>query len=384
MECYLDNSATTRPYKEVVDIVSKTMFENYGNPSSMHTLGVETEKMVRIARENIAKTLKAEPKEIIFTSGGTESDNMAIMGTAKALKRKGMHIIVSPFEHPAVERCMEILKKEGFEISYLSVNEKGLINIDELKTLIREDTILVCVMAVNNEIGVKQDLEAMGAAVKECNKDTYFMVDAVQAFGKIPLNVKKMKIDLLSVSGHKINGPKGIGILYVNSNIRIVPLINGGGQQGDMRSGTDNVPGILGLEKAVSITMDHLDEEAARLYELRSYLIGKLGELEDVYVNSPDNETSAPHIVSISVKGIRSEVLLHSLEEKNIYVSAGSACSSHKRTPSKTLTAIGLEKDLIASTVRVSMGVYTTREELDYFVENLSALLDSLRLYVRR
>ena len=384
MECYLDNSATTRPYKEVVDIVSKTMFENYGNPSSMHTLGVETEKMVRIARENIAKTLKAEPKEIIFTSGGTESDNMAIMGTAKALKRKGMHIIVSPFEHPAVERCMEILKKEGFEISYLSVNEKGLINIDELKTLIREDTILVCVMAVNNEIGVKQDLEAMGAAVKECNKDTYFMVDAVQAFGKIPLNVKKMKIDLLSVSGHKINGPKGIGILYVNSNIRIVPLINGGGQQGDMRSGTDNVPGILGLEKAVSITMDHLDEEAARLYELRSYLIGKLGELKDVYVNSPDNETSAPHIVSISVKGIRSEVLLHSLEEKNIYVSAGSACSSHKRTPSKTLTAIGLEKDLIASTVRVSMGVYTTREELDYFVENLSALLDSLRLYVRR
>ena len=384
MECYLDNSATTRPYKEVVDIVSKTMFENYGNPSSMHTLGVETEKMVRIARENIAKTLKAEPKEIIFTSGGTESDNMAIMGTAKALKRKGMHIIVSPFEHPAVERCMEILKKEGFEISYLSVNEKGLINIDELKTLIREDTILVCVMAVNNEIGVKQDLEAMGAAVKECNKDTYFMVDAVQAFGKIPLNVKKMKIDLLSVSGHKINGPKGIGILYVNSNIRIVPLINGGGQQGDMRSGTDNVPGILGLEKAVSITMDHLDEEAARLYELRSYLIEKLGKLEDVYVNSPDNETSAPHIVSISVKGIRSEVLLHSLEEKNIYVSAGSACSSHKRTPSKTLTAIGLEKDLIASTVRVSMGVYTTREELDYFVENLSALLDSLRLYVRR
>ncbi len=384
MECYLDNSATTRPYKEVVDIVSKTMFENYGNPSSMHTLGVETEKMVRIARENIAQSLKADPKEIIFTSGGTESDNMAIMGTAKALKRKGMHIIVSPFEHPAVERCMEILKKEGFEISYLSVNEKGLINIDELKTLIREDTILVSVMAVNNEIGVKQDFEAIGKTVKECNQDTYFMVDAVQAFGKIPLNVKKMKIDLLSVSGHKINGPKGIGILYVNSNIRIVPLINGGGQQGDMRSGTDNVPGILGLEKAVLITMDHLDEEAARLYELRSYLIEKLGKLEDVYVNSPDNENSAPHIVSISVKGIRSEVLLHSLEEKNIYVSAGSACSSHKRTPSKTLTAIGLEKDLIASTVRVSMGVYTTREELDYFVENLSALLDSLRLYVRR
>ncbi len=384
MECYLDNSATTRPYKEVVDIVSKTMFENYGNPSSMHTLGVETEKMVRIARENIAQSLKAEPKEIIFTSGGTESDNMAIMGTAKALKRKGMHIIVSPFEHPAVERCMKILKKEGFEISYLSVNEKGLINIDELKTLIREDTILVSVMAVNNEIGVKQDLEAIGKTVKGCNKDTYFMVDAVQGFGKIPLNVKKMKIDLLSVSGHKINGPKGIGILYVNSNIRIVPLINGGGQQGDMRSGTDNVPGILGLEKAVSITMDHLDEEAARLYELRSYLIEKLGKLEDVYVNSPDNETSAPHIVSISVKGIRSEVLLHSLEEKNIYVSAGSACSSHKRTPSKTLTAIGVDKDLIASTVRVSMGVYTTKEELDYFVKNLSALLDSLRLYVRR
>ena len=384
MECYLDNSATTRPYKEVVDIVSKTMYEDYGNPSSMHTLGVETEKMVRLATENIAKTLKAEPKEIIFTSGGTESDNMAIMGTAKALKRKGMHIIVSPFEHPAVERCMEILKKEGFEISYLSVDSKGLISIDELRSLIREDTILVSVMAVNNEIGVKQDLEAIGKTVKECNKDAYFMVDAVQAFGKIPINVKKMKIDLLSVSGHKINGPKGIGILYVNSQIRIVPLINGGGQQGDMRSGTDNVPGILGLEKAVSITMDHFDEETARLYELRSYLIEKLGKLEDVYVNGGDNDTSAPHIVSISVKGIRSEVLLHSLEEKNIYVSAGSACSSHKRTPSKTLTAIGVDKDLIASTVRVSMGVYTTKEELDYFTENLSALLDSLRLYVRR
>ena len=384
MECYLDNSATTRPYKEVVDIVSKTMLEDYGNPSSMHTLGVETEKMVRLATENIAKTLKAEPKEIIFTSGGTESDNMAIMGTAKALKRKGMHIIVSPFEHPAVERCMEILKKEGFEISYLSVDSKGLISIDELRSLIREDTILVSVMAVNNEIGVKQDLEAIGKTVKECNKDAYFMVDAVQAFGKIPINVKKMKIDLLSVSGHKINGPKGIGILYVNSQIRIVPLINGGGQQGDMRSGTDNVPGILGLEKAVSITMDHFDEETARLYELRSYLIEKLGKLEDVYVNGGDNDTSAPHIVSISVKGIRSEVLLHSLEEKNIYVSAGSACSSHKRTPSKTLTAIGVDKDLIASTVRVSMGVYTTKEELDYFTENLSALLDSLRLYVRR
>ncbi|MCR4686318.1 MAG: cysteine desulfurase [Lachnospiraceae bacterium] len=384
MECYLDNSATTRPYKEVVDIVSKTMLEDYGNPSSMHTLGVETEKMVRLATENIAKTLKAEPKEIIFTSGGTESDNMAIMGTAKALKRKGMHIIVSPFEHPAVERCMEILKKEGFEISYLSVDSKGLISIDELRSLIREDTILVSVMAVNNEIGVKQDLEAIGKTVKECNQGTYYMVDAVQAFGKISINVKKMKIDLLSVSGHKINGPKGIGILYVNSQIRIVPLINGGGQQGDMRSGTDNVPGILGLEKAVSITMDHLDEEAARLYELRSYLIEKLGKLEDVYVNGGDNDTSAPHIVSISVKGIRSEVLLHSLEEKNIYVSAGSACSSHKRTPSKTLTAIGVDKDLIASTVRVSMGVYTTKEELDYFTETLSVLLDSLRLYVRR
>jgi cysteine desulfurase len=384
MECYLDNSATTKAFDEVIEAVKAEMSEYYGNPSSMHIKGFEAEKKIKETTKIIASTLKCDESEIIYTSGGTEADNMALIGIARAYKRSGKHIITSSIEHAAVLQSAEFLKEEGYEITYLSTDSKGVVNLEELENAIREDTILVSVMGVNNEIGTVEPIEKISEIIKKKNPNTLFHVDAVQAYGKIKLIPKKMGIDLLSVSGHKIHGPKGIGFLYVSYKIKIKPIIFGGGQQKNMRSGTENVCGIMGLGAAVKKIFDNFDEDTARMKILREYMINGLKECEGVTINGADLENSAPHIVSASVKGVRAEVLLHSLEEKGIYISSGSACASNKPAVSATLKAIGVDKDLLDSTVRFSFSVLTTKDEIDYALLNFKETIEKLRLYVRR
>lgn len=384
MECYLDNSATTKAFDEVIEAVKSEMSEYYGNPSSMHIKGFEAEKKIKETTKIIASTLKCDESEIIYTSGGTEADNMALIGIARAYKRSGKHIITSSIEHAAILQSAEFLKEEGYEITYLSTDSNGVVNLEELENSIREDTILVSVMGVNNEIGTVEPIEKISEIIKKKNPNTLFHVDAVQAYGKIKLIPKKMGIDLLSVSGHKIHGPKGIGFLYVSYKIKIKPIIFGGGQQKNMRSGTENVCGIMGLGAAVKKIFDNFDEDTSRMRELRERMIKGLTECEGVTINGADFDNSAPHIVSASVKGVRAEVLLHSLEEKGIYISSGSACASNKPAVSATLKAIGVDKDLLDSTVRFSFSVLTTKDEIDYALENFKETIEKLRLYVRR
>ena len=384
MEAYLDNSATTRCYEEVRDIVVKTMMENYGNPSSMHLKGVEAEKYVKEAAREIARTLKAQEKEIYFTSGGTESDNWALIGTAMANQRKGKHIITTVFEHAAISAPAAWLEDQGFEVTRVPVDSRGNLSMEELAAAIREDTILVSAMYVNNELGAVLPVEEIGALIKEKNPDTLFHADAIQAYGKYRIFPKKMKIDLLSVSSHKIHGPKGAGFLYIGEKVKIHPLILGGGQQKGMRSGTDNVPGIAGMGEAARIIYEHLEENTSRMRKLKEYFRGELEKIDNVEINGPVAGEGAPHILNASFLGVRSEVLLHALEDQGIYVSAGSACSSHKRTGSPSLGAIGLSPERKESAVRFSFSEFTTKEELDYTLETLKSLLPMLRRYARR
>lgn len=384
MEIYLDNSATTKCFDEVAQVVAHIMTVDYGNPSSMHMKGVQAEQYIKQATEVIAKTLKVNEKEIFYTSGGTESDNMAIIGTAMANYRAGKHIVTTPMEHPAVGQCMKYLEKEGFEITYLQPDSAGCINPDDLEKSVRKDTILVSIMAVNNEIGSIQPIEQAGEIIKRKNPNTLFHVDAVQGYGKMEIYPKKWKIDMLSVSGHKIHGPKGVGFLYINEKVKIKPIILGGGQQKGMRSGTENVPGVAGLAKAAELVYANMECDINKMYCLRDYFISQLDKMEGIKVNGAQGRKAAPHVVSVSVEGVRAEVLLHALEEKGIYVSAGSACSSHKPIPSATLQAIGLPKELLGSTVRFSFSVFTTKEEIDYAVNALREIIPMLRRFVRR
>lgn len=384
MEAYLDNSATTRCYEEVKDIVVKTMTEDFGNPSAMHLKGVDAENYIKEATKEIAKTLKVQEKEIFFTSGGTESDNWAVIGTALAKNRQGKHIITTPFEHAAVSAPMEWLQKQGYEITEIPVDEKGNIFLEKFSETIREDTILVSTMMVNNEMGAVLSVEEMGRLVHEKNPQTTFHVDAIQAYGKYRIYPKKWNIDLLSVSSHKIHGPKGVGFLYVNEKTKIQPLILGGGQQKGMRSGTDNVPGIAGLGVAAEKIYTDLDKKVEHLYQLKERMAKGLEELGDVIINGMPLRQGAPQILSVSFMGIRSEVLLHTLEEKGIYISAGSACSSHKRKASATLTAMGMPASQIECTVRISFSEENTFEEIDYCLDILKEIVPLLRRYSRR
>lgn len=386
MEAYLDNAATTRPFDSVRDIMVKTMDVDYGNPSSMHMKGVEAEKYVREAKEKIAKTLKADPKEIVFTSGGTESNNFALIGAALANKRAGNHIITTRIEHPSVYNPVLLLEELGFEVTFLEVDNNGLIDMEQLASSIKKETILVSIMMVNNEMGSVQDIAAISELIKEKNKATLFHVDAIQAYGKFKIYPKRMGIDLLSASGHKIHGPKGIGFLYIKDKVKIKPVIYGGGQQKGMRSGTENVPGIAGLGVAVEeIYKDH-EAKIAHLYSLKQAFIDGVSKLEDVTVNGVELGIgkTAPHVVSVSFAGIRSEVLLHALEERGIYVSSGSACSSNHPALSGTLQAIRIRKDLLDSTLRFSFSVNTTLEEVEYAVSVLAELLPMLRRFTRK
>ena len=384
MEAYLDNSATTRCSKAAADKVVLLLTEDFGNPSSLHMKGVIAEKYINEAKKKIARTLKCQEKEIVFTSGGTESNNLAIIGSAMANQRAGKHIITTQVEHASVANTMKFLEDNGFEITYLGVDHDGRISLEELKAAMRPDTILVSIMQVNNEIGAVMPVEEAGKLIKEINPGTLFHVDAIQSYGKLHISPKNMNCDLLSVSGHKIHGPKGSGFLYIKDKTKIKPIIYGGGQQKGMRSGTENVPAIAGLGVAAEEIYTDLDTKIEAMYALKSHFINEVTRIDGVTVNGLTDKTSAPHIVSVSVQGVRAEVILHTLEDKNIYVSAGSACSSNKPAVSATLKAIGLPKELLDSTVRFSFCVDTTIEEIDYAVKVMQDVVPKLQKYTRR
>ena len=382
MEIYLDNSATTMVRPEVAKLMYEIMTKDYGYPSSMHIKGVQAERYLREAKEIFAGILKVSEKEIFFTSGGTEGDNMAIIGAALAGRRRGRHIITTVIEHPAVLESCAFLEKNGFEVTYLPVNAAGQVEPDTLKASLRDDTILVSVMYVNNEIGAIEPVSELGRIIKEYNKDILFHVDAVQAFGKFRIHPYKENIDMLTMSSHKIHGPKGVGAIFIKDKTKIQPIALGGGQQKGMRSGTENVPGIAGMAMATKELYDKFDEDVNRLYELKEYFVREITGIEGATVNGLTGRDSAPHVVSVSFDGItKSEVLLHALEDKGIYISSGSACSSNKPSLSSTLKAIGVKNDLLYATLRFSFSVFTTKEELEYTINAVKELLPVLRKY---
>ncbi len=384
MEAYLDNSATTCAFARVCDIMMKTMSQDYGNPSSLHTKGFQAETYIKDAREAIARSLRVSEREIIFTSGGTESNNMALIGCAMANRRNGNHLITTVFEHSSVGNTMRFLEEQGFRVTYLPVDQEGTVSLQSLEEAICPDTILVSVMYVNNEIGAVQPVEEIARIIHRKKPDVLFHVDAIQAYGKYVIRPKRQGIDLLSVSGHKIHGPKGTGFLYVRDKVKIKPLIFGGGQQQGMRSGTENVPGVAGLGEAVKeIYKDH-EERIRRMYAFKHAFVERLEELDGIVINGQPLDQGAPHIVSVSFRGIRSEVLLHALEEKGVYVSAGSACSSNHPAVSGTLRSIGVEKELLDSTLRFSFGVFTTEEEVLYAADAVKELVPMLRRFKRK
>ncbi|MBE5923173.1 MAG: cysteine desulfurase [Lachnospiraceae bacterium] len=384
MEVYFDNAATTKIIPEVRDIMLETIDEEYGNPSSMHIKGVGAERYVKNAKDQISKQLKCDSKEITFTSGGTESNNLALIGMARANCRAGKHIITTPIEHASVYNPILFLQDEGYDITFTPVNEKGIVDIEQLKKQFTNETIIVSVMAVNNEIGAIEPIQEVADAIKEYNKENgtniLFHVDAVQAFGKCVIYPKRIGIDAMSMSGHKIHGPKGSGALFVDSKVKIKPIIYGGGQEKGLRSGTENTAAIAGMGKACEIMYKRLDDNIASMQKVKERLINGALEIEGV----TDNSGEAPHIASLSFEGVRSEVLLHALEDKGICVSAGSACSSNHPAISGVLKSIGLKKELLESTLRFSFCEYNTIEEADYVVEALKELLPMLRKYTRR
>ncbi len=387
MEAYLDNAATTRVFPEVRDIMLQVMEKDFGNPSSRHTKGIEAEGYVTKAVQQIAGTLKCQPKEIILTSGGTESNNMALIGTALANQRAGKHVITTRIEHASIHEPFGRLEQMGYEAQYLPVDHNGHLQPEVLEEAVREDTLLVSVMMVNNEMGAVEDIKKLVAVAKQKNPNVIFHVDAIQAYGKYKIVPKRLGIDLMSVSGHKIHGPKGSGFLYVRDGVKISPIILGGGQQRGMRSGTENVPAIAGLGEAVRLIYQQHSEKVERLYALKQRLIDGLTAMEGVSINGINGLSlteTAPHIVSVSFDGIKSEVMLHALAQEGVYVSSGSACSSNHPDLSGTLKAIGVEDRLLDSTLRFSFSVLSTEEEVDHALEAVAKVLPQLRRFVKK
>ena len=384
MDVYFDNSASTKVSEKAIEIMLKTMRDDYANTSGKHIKGVEAESYVKDAADIIAKTLKVKKGEIIFTSGGTESNNMALIGGAMSRKRYGKHIIISGIEHPAVYRPAEFLTEQGFELSVLPVNSEGQVDLELLKSTIRDDTVLVSVMYVNNEIGAIEPVEEISKIIKAENKDILFHVDAIQAYTKLRINPKSQGIDMLSASGHKFHGPKGVGFLYIDNNVKINPIIFGGGHQRGMRSGTLNTTGIAGMGVAAKEAYDNFDERINKISELKYYLMDELEKTEGAILNTGRGENFAPQVISVSFEDIRAEVLLHALEDRGIYVSSGSACSSNHPGISGTLKAIGVRENLLDATIRISLSELNNKEEADYFIKNLKELLPLLRKFVRK
>ena len=382
---YFDNAATTKPAKEVLDVMNETAELYYANNESAHKFGVYVDNMLNDATKYVAKVLSCEKDEIIWTSGATEGNNFSILQTVEKKKRQGNHIITTMMEHPSVQNVMTKLKNNGYDVEYVKVDNKGQIDIDDLSTKIKPETILVSIMFVNNEMGAKQDIYKIGKLIKGKNKNTVFHVDCVQAFGKYEIKPKKMNVDLLTTSAHKIHGPKGVGFVYKNRNLMLEPFILGGGQQNNLRSGTVNTQGIFGYKKAIELAYDNLDKNTKYLFDLRDSFIDKLNvlnaDIKDIYFNTDKSDNFSQNIVSVNFKNVRAEVLLHALEEYNIYVSAGSACSSKDIKLSNTLKAIDLPMDLQGTTIRFSFSRYNNVEQLDKCIVALKEIVPKLRKY---
>ncbi|MDO5563630.1 MAG: cysteine desulfurase family protein [Eubacteriales bacterium] len=387
-EIYFDNAATTKVHKEVADLAYNIMTKDYGNPSSKHRKGFEAEEIVKKANVQIADILKCNENEIVWTSGGTESDNYALIGAAFSYQRRGKHIISSNIEHPAIYKTLEYLSKFGFEITYLKVDKDGKVNPQDLKNNIRKDTILISIMHINNEIGSINDIENLAKISKNENPQVIFHTDAIQSFGKFKIYPKLMNIDMVSVSGHKIHSPKGIGFLYINKNINLLPIINGGGQQKNRRSGTHNTVGIACLAEASKMAYTNFDEKMNKIIIIKNLFLDGLNNLNEeiggIKINSKKDFYSAPQILSVTINGIKAEVILHALEEKNIFVSSGSACSSNHPDLSGTLKAIGLSNEEIDSTIRFSFSIYNEIEEVEYTLKELKQIIINLRKYTKK
>ncbi len=382
MEVYLDNSSTTQPHRQCAEMVADIMYNSYGNPSSLHRKGIEAEKLIKLAKEQIAETLKASANEIYFTSGGTEADNLAIIGACNA--NRGKHILTTSIEHPAVHNTLHEMEKRGYVVEYIPVQKDGRVDISRFTKMLRKDTVLVSVMHVNNEIGTIEPVEKISQIIKAENSNTCFHVDAVQSYGKIPFTAASVGADFISLSSHKIHGPKGVGALFVKNRTKLAPILFGGGQQNNIRPGTENVPGIAGFGFAAQLSCEKLINKQEKMLRLKKRLRdGILERVDDVVVNTPE-ENSAPHILNISFAYVKSEVLLHSLEADGIYVSSGSACSSHKKGPSYVLTAIGTDRKLIDGSIRFSLSEFNTEEEIEYTIEKVAENVKKIRRLLKR
>lgn len=380
---YFDNAATTRALPEVAEKMRWMLCEQYGNPASVSAMGLAVEKEIRRAAETIANGIRAKADEIFFTSGGTEGDNWAIYGTAEGYRRQGKHFITTEIEHPAVKNPMKHLEEQGCAVTWLKVDRKGHISLEELENALRADTVLVSIILVNNETGVVQDAAAIGKLIKEKNPDTLFHVDAVQAFGKYPIDVEKMKIDLLTMSGHKIHGPKGVGMLYMRKGLKVKPLMLGGGQQRGQRPGTENGPGAAALGVAADVAFRSMAESIDHVREVKKILLEGILAMPDTQLNGDSLEEASPYVLNVTFRGLRSEVLLHALESKGIVVSAGSACDSKKKIGSPVLTAMGLPFSEIEGAIRFSFSRYSTVEEAKECLAALEELVPFLRKYNR-
>ncbi|WP_053985278.1 cysteine desulfurase family protein [Niameybacter massiliensis] len=381
-EVYLDNAATTKPLDLTIEAVSTVMRDYYGNPSSLHKKGIEAENKIKECTTYFANVLGCTEDEIYYTSGGTESNNLAILGTAWAYHKVGKRILTTAIEHPSVGDVFKHLETQGFEVLVIPVDEKGYIDEKFLEEAINEDTTLVSIMHVNNEIGTIQDIERIGKLIKTKNPKTFFHVDAVQSFTKVPISVRKAQIDLLSISGHKFYGPRGVGLFYKSKKVRVLNQLHGGGQQKNLRSGTENVPAIYGMYVAARYAMENQQTLLASYLEAKTYLAEHiLGEIEETYLNGDTIDKSAPHILNIGFKDVRAEVLLHALEQHQIYVSSGSACASNKVAKSGTLAALGLKDQALDSAIRFSFSKDITKEDLDYCIDILKKQVALLRKF---
>ncbi|WP_449621495.1 cysteine desulfurase family protein [Robertmurraya sp. Marseille-Q9965] len=372
---YFDNSATTKPYKEVVDSFVKVTTDFFGNPSSLHRIGGEADKLLIKARKQIADLLAIKANEIIFTSGGTESNNLAIKGAALMYKNRGTHIITTDIEHASVRETFEQLEEFGFDVTYVPVDEEGRINVADIEKAISQNTILVSVMHVNNEVGTIQPIEEIGRLLKKYPK-VLFHVDHVQGVGKVPLDLNL--VDLCSFSGHKFHGMKGTGFLYIREGIHIAPLLTGGGQERKYRSGTENVAGFVALAKALRMTLENEKKSLQNVVNIKETIIKGIEEIEEITIHTPAHG-SAPHIINFSIKGFKAEVFLHALEEKDIYVSTTSACSSKKNATSSTLLSMGVPEDIAKSAIRISLTYENTIEEALFVVKAIKETVNKLK-----
>lgn len=374
---YFDNSATTKPYKEVLDSFTKVSTSFFGNPSSLHSFGAQSEKLISQAREQMAKLMKVQSNEIYFTSGGTESNNLAIKGSALMYRNRGKHIIISEIEHPSIKEAALQLKELGFKVTSIPVDQNGHVNVKDIQKKITDETILVSIMHVNNEVGSIQPIKEIGDFLKDYPK-ILFHVDHVQGIGKVPLDFHNCHIDLCSISAHKFHGLKGVGALYIRNGVKISPLLSGGGQENRLRSGTENTAGIISMAKALRITLQQQESHQKLMIRIKDFLRSQLEKIEGVVIHTPIFR-SAPHILNFSIEGFKAEVFVHALEEKNIYVSTTSACSSKKAKASSTLMAMGVKEETALSAIRVSLAYENTIEEADKFIEAVNQAVTGLR-----